>query len=114
MIREKRVPFLVPQAGESTGYIRVSSGLGQNADGVVYKNEVEFRFCLCLSPGKPSPANQLSLAAVTVLELELGVVSPGPSESHTINFSGPQSIPCFSRIAVLEVSLFGSGCNGVK
>jgi hypothetical protein len=44
MIREKRVPFLVPQAGESTGYIRVSSGLGQNADGVVYKNEVEFRY----------------------------------------------------------------------
>ena len=43
MIREKRVSFLVPQAGESTGYIRVSSGLGQNADGVVYKNEVEFR-----------------------------------------------------------------------
>ena len=43
MIREKRVPFLVPQAGESTGYIRGSSGLGQNADGVVYKNEVEFR-----------------------------------------------------------------------
>jgi hypothetical protein len=43
MIREKRVPFLVPQAGESTGYIRVSSGLGQNADGVVYKNEIEFR-----------------------------------------------------------------------
>jgi hypothetical protein len=34
---------LVPQAGESTGYIRVSSGLGQNADGVVYKNEIEFR-----------------------------------------------------------------------
>jgi hypothetical protein len=43
MTREKRVPFLVPQAGESTGYIRGSSGLGQNADGVVYKNEVEFR-----------------------------------------------------------------------
>ena len=41
--REKRVPFLVPQAGESIGYIRGSSGLGQNADGVVYKNEVEFR-----------------------------------------------------------------------
>jgi hypothetical protein len=25
------------------GYIRVSSGLGQNPDVVVYKNEVEFR-----------------------------------------------------------------------
>jgi hypothetical protein len=46
MIREKEVTFLVPRAGESTGYIRVSSGFGQNADGVVYKNEVKFR-----SPG---------------------------------------------------------------
>jgi hypothetical protein len=43
MIREKQVPFLVPRAGKSTGYIRVLSGFGQNADGVVYKNEVEFR-----------------------------------------------------------------------
>jgi hypothetical protein len=43
MIREKEVTFLVPRAGESTGYIRVSSGFGQNADGVVYKNDVEFR-----------------------------------------------------------------------
>jgi hypothetical protein len=43
MTEEKQVTFLIPQAGESTGYIRVSSGLGQNPDGVVYKNEVEFR-----------------------------------------------------------------------
>jgi hypothetical protein len=43
MIRGKEVTFLVPRAGESTGYIRVSSGFGQNADGVVYKNDVEFR-----------------------------------------------------------------------
>ena len=43
MTEEKQVTFLIPQAGESTGYIRVSSGFGQNADGVVYKNEVEFR-----------------------------------------------------------------------
>jgi hypothetical protein len=44
MIRGKQVPFLVPRAGESTGYIRVSSGFGANADGVVYKNEVKFRY----------------------------------------------------------------------
>jgi hypothetical protein len=43
MIRKKQVPFLVPRMGESAGYIRVSSGFGKNADGVVYKNEVEFR-----------------------------------------------------------------------
>jgi len=44
MIRGKQVPFLVPRTGESTGYIRVSSGFGANADGVVYKNEVKFRY----------------------------------------------------------------------
>jgi hypothetical protein len=36
-LTEKQVPFLVPQASESIGYIRVSSGFGKNADGVVYK-----------------------------------------------------------------------------
>jgi hypothetical protein len=41
--KEKQVTFLVPQVGESIGYIRVSSGFWQNADGVVYKNEVELR-----------------------------------------------------------------------
>jgi hypothetical protein len=46
MTEEKQVTFLIPQAGESTGYIRVSSGFRQNADGVVYKNEVEFRYYL--------------------------------------------------------------------
>jgi hypothetical protein len=34
---------LGPRAGESTGYIRGSSEFGQDADGVVYKIEVEFR-----------------------------------------------------------------------
>jgi hypothetical protein len=43
MTREKQLTFLVPQAGESTGYIRVSSGFGQNADGIAYKKEVELR-----------------------------------------------------------------------
>ena len=46
MTEEKQVTFLIPQAGESAGYIRVSSGLGQNPDGVVYKNEVEFRILI--------------------------------------------------------------------
>jgi hypothetical protein len=43
MTRKKQAPFLVPRAGKSTGYIMVSSGFWQNADGVVHKNEVEFR-----------------------------------------------------------------------
>src|ERR1700677_1038898 len=41
--KRKASIFLVPRTGASTGFIRVSSGFGGNADGVVYKNEVEFR-----------------------------------------------------------------------
>jgi hypothetical protein len=43
MTREKQVPFLVPRVGESVGYIRLSSGFGENVNGVVYKNGVELR-----------------------------------------------------------------------
>jgi hypothetical protein len=41
--RKRTAPFLVPRACESTGYIRFQADFGKNADGVVYKNEVEFR-----------------------------------------------------------------------